>query len=85
MYSFLCIIQTEYSMIKTYYKVETGRTIKHTLSCDYYYYTITTLDKVNCILSGKKHYCYCKPSRSGQEGLRKNESHFTQPTTKTLY
>lgn len=31
-------------MIKTYYKVETCCTIKHTLSCVYYYYTITTVD-----------------------------------------
>jgi hypothetical protein len=69
----------------TYYKVETCCTIKHTLRCVYYYHTITTLDKVNCILLGKKHYRSCKPSWSGQEGLRENESHFTKPTAKTLY
>jgi len=69
----------------TYYKVETCCTIKHALSCVYCYYTITSLDKVNCILLGKKHYCSCKPSRRGQEELSKNERHFTQPTAKTLY
>jgi len=53
----------------TYYKVETCCTIKHRLSCVYCYNTVTTLDKVNCILLGKKHYC--NPSQSGQEGLEK--------------
>jgi hypothetical protein len=84
MYSFLCIVRNVYSLIMTYCKVETYCTIKRTLSCVHYYYTITTLDKVNYILS-KKHYCSCKPSRSGHEELRKNERHFTQPTSKTMY
>jgi hypothetical protein len=73
MYSFLCIIQNVYSMLMTHYKVEICCTIKHTSNCVYCYYTVTNLDKVNCILLGEKHYCTCTPSRSGQEGLRKNE------------
>jgi len=77
MYSFLCIIQNVYSLMMTYYKVEACCIITHTLRCVYCYYTITTLDKANCILLGKKHYCSCKPSRSRQEGLRKNERHCT--------
>jgi len=72
MYSFFCIIQNVYSLIMTYYKVETCCTIKHTLSGVYCYYTVTTLDKVNCILLGKKHYCSCKSLHGvGRKDLEK--------------
>jgi hypothetical protein len=76
MYSFLCIIQNVYSLIMTYCKVEKSCTIKHTCSCVYCYYTIN-LDKGNCILLSKKHYCSCKPSRSGQKELKKKKINAT--------